>query len=96
MSERSSDAPGARKPRSAVDLLEVRGALERAGVERAVPAKLAAGQTGLSIAFDLPTRCGCDPDHPLAVPEVGKVGVPIATGQPAPDHPGGIRSGAEP
>ncbi len=42
-------------------------------------ANLAAGQTGLSIAFDLPTQCGYDPDHPLAAPEVGKVGVPIAS-----------------
>ena len=40
---------------------------------------LAAGQTGLSIAFDLPTQCGYDPDHPLARSEVGKVGVPIAS-----------------
>ena len=40
---------------------------------------LAAGQTGLSIAFDLPTQCGYDPDHPLAKPEVGKVGVPIVS-----------------
>ncbi|HEX2688000.1 MAG TPA: methylmalonyl-CoA mutase family protein [Kofleriaceae bacterium] len=40
---------------------------------------LSAGQTGLSIAFDLPTQCGYDPDHPLARPEVGKVGVPIAS-----------------
>ncbi|MBK7538182.1 MAG: protein meaA [Myxococcales bacterium] len=38
---------------------------------------LAAGQTGLSIAFDLPTQCGYSSDHPLALPEVGKVGVPI-------------------
>jgi len=35
------------------------------------------GQTGLSIAFDLPTQLGYDSDHPLALPEVGKVGVPI-------------------
>ena len=40
---------------------------------------LAAGQTGLSIAFDLPTQCGYDADHPLARPEVGKVGVPIGS-----------------
>jgi len=39
---------------------------------------LAKGQTGLSIAFDLPTQTGYDPDDPLAVGEVGKVGVPIA------------------
>ena len=35
------------------------------------------GQTGLSIAFDLPTQTGYDPDHPLAIGEVGKVGVPV-------------------
>lgn len=35
------------------------------------------GQTGLSIAFDLPTQCGYSSDHPLAIPEIGKVGVPI-------------------
>lgn len=39
---------------------------------------LAKGQTGLSIAFDLPTQTGYDPDHPLARGEVGKVGVPIS------------------
>src|ERR687893_206052 len=39
---------------------------------------LAKGQTGLSIAFDLPTQTGYDADHELARSEVGKVGVPIA------------------
>ena len=39
---------------------------------------LAKGQTGLSIAFDLPTQTGYDPDDPLARGEVGKVGVPVA------------------
>jgi (2R)-ethylmalonyl-CoA mutase len=39
---------------------------------------LARGQTGLSIAFDLPTQTGYDSDHPLARGEVGKVGVPVA------------------
>jgi len=39
---------------------------------------LAKGQNGLSIAFDLPTQTGYDPDHPLARGEVGKVGVPVA------------------
>src|SRR4051794_9214558 len=39
---------------------------------------LARGQTGLSIAFDLPTQTGYDPDHELARGEVGKVGVPVA------------------
>ncbi len=39
---------------------------------------IARGQTGLSIAFDLPTQTGYDPDDPLAHGEVGKVGVPVA------------------
>src|SRR5262245_29041614 len=39
---------------------------------------LAKGQTGLSIAFDLPTQTGYDPDHELARGEVGKVGVPVS------------------
>ncbi|OZM74168.1 protein meaA [Amycolatopsis antarctica] len=39
---------------------------------------LAKGQTGLSVAFDLPTQTGYDADHKLAKGEVGKVGVPIA------------------
>jgi (2R)-ethylmalonyl-CoA mutase len=41
-------------------------------------ANLAKGQTGLSVAFDLPTQTGYDPDHILARGEVGKVGVPIS------------------
>lgn len=40
---------------------------------------LESGTTGLSVAFDLPTQMGYDPDHPLAEGEVGKVGVSIAT-----------------
>jgi (2R)-ethylmalonyl-CoA mutase len=39
---------------------------------------LAKGQTGLSVAFDLPTQTGYDPDHELAKGEVGKVGVPVS------------------
>ena len=39
---------------------------------------LSKGQTGLSIAFDLPTQTGYDPDHELARGEVGKVGVPVS------------------
>ena len=46
---------------------------------------LAKGQTGLSVAFDLPTQTGYDSDHILARGEVGKVGVPIA-------HLGDMRS----
>src|SRR5579875_3874447 len=37
------------------------------------------GQTGLSVAFDLPTQMGRDPDHPLARGEVGRVGVSISS-----------------
>jgi len=40
-------------------------------------ANLAKGQTGLSVAFDLPTQTGYDSDHELARGEVGKVGVPV-------------------
>ncbi|WP_412542002.1 protein meaA [Longispora sp. K20-0274] len=39
---------------------------------------LSKGQTGLSVAFDLPTQTGYDPDHELARGEVGRVGVPVA------------------
>src|SRR6202047_424670 len=46
---------------------------------------LTRGQTGLSVAFDLPTQTGYDSDHPLARGEVGKVGVPIS-------HLGDMRS----
>ena len=46
---------------------------------------LSKGQTGLSVAFDLPTQTGYDSDHPLAKGEVGKVGVPIS-------HPGDMRT----
>ena len=48
-------------------------------------ANLGKGQTGLSVAFDLPTQTGYDPDHELARGEVGKVGVPIA-------HVGDVRA----
>ena len=39
---------------------------------------LAQGQTGLSVALDLPTQCGYDPTHPMARPEIGKVGVSLS------------------
>ncbi|WP_068310626.1 methylmalonyl-CoA mutase family protein [Polycladidibacter hongkongensis] len=41
-------------------------------------ANLAKGQSGLSVAFDLPTQTGYDPDHALAKGEVGRVGVPLS------------------
>src|SRR5579871_1099845 len=40
---------------------------------------LSQGTSGLSVAFDLPTQMGMDPDHPLAAGEVGKVGVSISS-----------------
>jgi methylmalonyl-CoA mutase, N-terminal domain len=40
---------------------------------------LSQGTTGLSVAFDLPTQMGLDSDHPMAVGEVGRVGVPISS-----------------
>src|ERR1044071_2488483 len=46
---------------------------------------LAKGQTGLSVAFDLPTQTGYDPDDELAAGEVGRVGVPVA-------HVGDVRA----
>lgn len=39
---------------------------------------LAQGQTGLSVALDLPTQCGYDPTHPMSRPEIGKVGVSLS------------------
>jgi methylmalonyl-CoA mutase N-terminal domain/subunit len=42
-------------------------------------ALLAAGGTGLSVAFDLPTLMGRDPDHPLSLGEVGKCGVSVVS-----------------
>jgi len=39
---------------------------------------LAQGQTGLSVALDLPTQCGLDPSDPMARPEIGKVGVSLS------------------
>ena len=42
-------------------------------------ANLAAGQKGLSVAFDLPTQIGLDADHPLAAGEVGRAGVSICS-----------------
>src|ERR1700733_15207260 len=47
-------------------------------------ALLEAGQTGLSIALDLPTQMGLDSDAPLAEGEIGKVGTPLDTGADLP------------
>ena len=50
---------------------------DRQGFEPTYRQNLAKGQTGLSVAFDLPTQTGYDSDHPIAQAEVGKVGVPV-------------------
>ena len=57
----------------------LRRALQRRASNALYRRNLDKGQTGLSVAFDLPTQTGYDPDHELARGEVGKVGVPIAT-----------------
>ena len=65
-------------PRQALAVPHLRRPFHRGRLERALPGNLARGQTGLSVAFDLPTQTGYDPDHPLARGEVGKVGVPVS------------------
>src|SRR5450432_496276 len=52
---------------------------------------LSQGTTGLSVAFDLPTQIGLDPDHALAEGEVGRVGVSIASIEDMRKLFGGIR-----
>ena len=65
--------------RQAVDLPHLCRPFDRASNRTGSTApNLAKGQTGLSIAFDLPTQTGYDSDHPLARGEVGKVGVAIS------------------
>ena len=67
--ERRRDEPWLMRTYSGHSSAEASNALYRTN--------LAKGQTGLSIAFDLPTQTGYDPDHVLARGEVGKVGVPV-------------------
>ncbi|HEV3368008.1 MAG TPA: protein meaA [Acidimicrobiales bacterium] len=68
--EHRRDAPWVMRTYSGHSTAKASNALYRAN--------LAKGQTGLSIAFDLPTQTGYDPDSPEAAGEVGKVGVPVA------------------
>src|ERR687891_564361 len=49
-------------------------------------ANLAKGQTGLSVAFDLPTQCGYDADDPMSKGEVGRVPVPVDATDHGPGH----------
>jgi len=74
MSEQPLSAPQREKPW----LMRTYAGHSTAAASNALYRKnLAKGQTGLSIAFDLPTQTGYDSDHPLARGEVGKVGVPV-------------------
>ncbi|WP_320778605.1 protein meaA [Streptomyces sp. CRN 30] len=70
MSERQKDRPWLMRTYAGHSTAEASNALYRRN--------LAKGQTGLSVAFDLPTQTGYDPDHVLARGEVGRVGVPVA------------------
>jgi len=69
MSEVKRDKPWLIRTYAGHSTAEKSNALYRSNLER--------GQTGLSIAFDLPTQTGYDADHPLSRGEVGKVGVPV-------------------
>jgi len=60
-----------------VDDAPVRGNGRRRGIEQALQISAGKRNDGLSVAFDLPTQIGLDSDNPLAVGEVGKVGVAI-------------------
>src|SRR6266567_6340760 len=70
MTERQKDRPWLMRTYSGHSTAEASNQLYRTN--------LAKGQTGLSVAFDLPTQTGYDPDDPNARGEVGKVGVPVA------------------
>lgn len=75
----TSDESGSRPPRDAPWLMRTYSGHSTAKASNELYRRnLAKGQTGLSIAFDLPTQTGYDPDAPQARGEVGKVGVPIA------------------
>ncbi|MBK5921469.1 protein meaA [Rhodothalassium salexigens] len=77
----ASTAPAARPERPERDrpwLIRTYSGHSSAAASNALyRSNLAKGQTGLSVAFDLPTQTGYDSDHPLAKGEVGKVGVPV-------------------
>ncbi|MEP9385295.1 protein meaA [Nocardioides sp. KR10-350] len=65
----AKDRPWVMRTYAGHSTAEASNALYRTNLEK--------GQTGLSVAFDLPTQTGYDPDSPLARGEVGKVGVPV-------------------
>ncbi|MFD6415679.1 protein meaA [Streptomyces sp. NPDC060194] len=70
MTDRQKDRPWLMRTYAGHSTAEASNALYRRN--------LAKGQTGLSVAFDLPTQTGYDPDHILARGEVGRVGVPVS------------------
>ncbi|MDD3444800.1 MAG: protein meaA [Zavarzinia sp.] len=75
----SSAAEGAKPTRDAPWLIRTYSGHSSAAASNALyRTNLARGQTGLSVAFDLPTQTGYDADHVLSRGEVGKVGVPIS------------------
>ena len=69
MTETQKDRPWLFRTYSGHSTAKASNALYRSNLEK--------GQTGLSVAFDLPTQTGYDSDHKLARGEVGKVGVPV-------------------
>ncbi|MBB4211290.1 (R)-ethylmalonyl-CoA mutase [Rhodothalassium salexigens DSM 2132] len=74
----ASSAPAERPERDRPWLIRTYSGHSSAAASNALyRTNLAKGQTGLSVAFDLPTQTGYDSDHPLAKGEVGKVGVPV-------------------
>jgi ethylmalonyl-CoA mutase len=77
--ESSEPLPDARPTRDRPWVMRTYAGHSSAGASNALyRSNLAKGQTGLSVAFDLPTQTGYDPDDVLARGEVGKVGVPIS------------------
>ena len=81
MTDKQADAPLAEDARPEKDrpwvMRTYAGHSTAAASNALYRGNLAKGQTGLSVAFDLPTQTGYDPDSPLSRGEVGKVGVPI-------------------
>src|SRR6266487_5786832 len=78
MIEPNEQQPG-RPPRDRPWLLRTYAGHSSAAKSNALYRRnLGKGQTGLSVAFDLPTQTGYDADHELARGEVGRVGVPVA------------------
>lgn len=76
--DRSTEQPPGRKPERPWMMRTYSGHSTAKASNELYRTNLSKGQTGLSIAFDLPTQTGYDPDDPRARGEVGKVGVPVA------------------